>query len=119
MLYDGESCCFSKSYHLHIVDRVGGGTDAQMPEAKDEPRQPQTSDEDENFEPVKSKYRKPGTGSITKLNDHLWEGRYSPKVNGKKMVRNIYAHSEEECEEKLAQMIREMKIEIEKLKQGG
>ena len=34
MLYDGESCCFSKSYHLHIVDRVGGGTDAQMTEAE-------------------------------------------------------------------------------------
>ena len=25
MLCDGEKCCFSKSYHLHIVDRVGGG----------------------------------------------------------------------------------------------
>ncbi len=25
MLYDGEEFCFSKSYHLHIVDRVGGG----------------------------------------------------------------------------------------------
>lgn len=25
MLFDGENCCFSKSYHLHIVDRVGGG----------------------------------------------------------------------------------------------
>ena len=25
MLYDGKDCCFSKSYHLHIVDRVGGG----------------------------------------------------------------------------------------------
>ncbi len=25
MLYDGEDCFFSKSYHLHIVDRVGGG----------------------------------------------------------------------------------------------
>ena len=25
MLYDGEDYCFSKSYHLHIVDRVGGG----------------------------------------------------------------------------------------------
>lgn len=25
MLYDGESFCFSKEYHLHIVDRVGGG----------------------------------------------------------------------------------------------
>ncbi len=25
MLYDGEKYCFSRSYHLHIVDRVGGG----------------------------------------------------------------------------------------------
>ena len=25
MLYDGKDCWFSKSYHLHIVDRVGGG----------------------------------------------------------------------------------------------
>lgn len=25
MLYDGGECYFSKNYHLHIVDRVGGG----------------------------------------------------------------------------------------------
>ena len=25
MLYDGKEYCFSKGYHLHIVDRVGGG----------------------------------------------------------------------------------------------
>lgn len=25
MLYDGKDCCFSPNYHLHIVDRVGGG----------------------------------------------------------------------------------------------
>ena len=25
MLYDGTDFCFSKEYHLHIVDRVGGG----------------------------------------------------------------------------------------------
>ena len=25
MLFDGENYCFSKEYHLHIVDRVGGG----------------------------------------------------------------------------------------------
>ncbi len=25
MLYDGNEFCFSKEYHLHIVDRVGGG----------------------------------------------------------------------------------------------
>ncbi len=25
MLYDGENYCFSREYHLHITDRVGGG----------------------------------------------------------------------------------------------
>ena len=25
MLYDGKDYCFSRSYHMHIVDRVGGG----------------------------------------------------------------------------------------------
>ena len=25
MLYDGKECCFSRSYRVHIVDRVGGG----------------------------------------------------------------------------------------------
>ena len=73
----------------------------------------------QKFEPTKGKYRKPGAGCITKINDNLWEGRYSPKVNGKRMARNVYAHTEEECEEKLAELIQEMKIEIEKLKQGG
>ena len=40
-------------------------------------------------------------------------------LNGKRMARNVYAHTEEECEAKLAELIREMKLEIEKLKQGG
>ena len=64
------------------------------------------------FQAVKGKYRKPGTGCVTQINDHLWEGRYSPKVNGKRMARNIYAPTEAECEEKLAQMIAQMKEEI-------
>ncbi len=25
MLYDGDACCFSRQYRLHIVDRIGGG----------------------------------------------------------------------------------------------
>ena len=25
MLYDGKEYCFSKVYHLHIIDRIGGG----------------------------------------------------------------------------------------------
>lgn len=68
------------------------------------------------FQAVKGKYRKPGTGCVTQISDHLWEGRYSPKVNGKRMARNIYAPTEAECEEKLAQLIAEMKEEIADLR---
>ena len=65
------------------------------------------------FEPKKGKMRKQGTGCISKINDHLYEGRYSPKdACGKRMARNIYAPTREECEEKLAILIKEMKAEI-------
>ena len=64
------------------------------------------------FQPVKGKYRKPGTGCISQINDHLWEGRYSPIVNGQRIARNVYAKTEAECEKKLAELIWEMKAEI-------
>ena len=65
------------------------------------------------FEPKKGKMRKPGTGCISKINDHLYEGRYSPKdAYGKRMARNIYAPTREECEEKLAVLIKKMNAEI-------
>lgn len=67
----------------------------------------------QDFQPVKPKRRRPGTDCVSQINDHLWEGRYSPIwPDGKKHPRNIYAHTEDECEEKLAQLIPEMKAEI-------
>ena len=69
-----------------------------------------------DFVPVQSKKRRPGTGCITQINDHLYEGRYSPMwVNGKKRSVNVYAKTREECEEKLAAMIIEVKAEKERL----
>ncbi len=64
------------------------------------------------FEPYKPKIRKSGTGCVTMINDHLYEGRFTPRVNGKRIARNIYAQTREECEEKLAGMIVEMKAAI-------
>lgn len=61
---------------------------------------------------------KSGTGCISKINDNLFEGRYSPKVNGKRMARNVYATTREECEQKLAEMITQMKTEIVLIKQS-
>ena len=45
-------------------------------------------------------------------NEHLYEGRYSPRIGGKRISRNVYAKTREECEEKLAELIKEMKSEL-------
>ena len=50
------------------------------------------------------------------INDHLYEGRFSPRVNGKRIAKNIYATTREECEEKLKVLIAEMKAEIAEAK---
>ena len=95
------------------IDREIGGTDAPMPEAKDEPRQPQTSEIEENFEPWKPKVRKSGTGCVYQINDHLWEGSYFPRLpNGSRKKFNVYAKTREECEKELAKMIEKKKKEI-------
>ena len=65
-----------------------------------------------DFQPVKGRIRRPGTGCITEINDHLFEGRYSPTwPDGKRHARNVYAKTRAECEEKLDALIREMQAE--------
>lgn len=65
-----------------------------------------------DFQPYVGKRRKPGTGCITEINDHLFEGRYSPVwPDGAQHSRNVYAHTREECEEKLKALITEMNEE--------
>ena len=69
-------------------------------------------------EPYKGKNRKRGTGFLTQIGEHLWEGRYSPKwLDGKIHSRNVYAGTESECEAKLAELIRQMKAEIAQAKE--
>ena len=73
------------------------------------PRKPAPS----TFQAHKGQRRKAGTGCVTQINEKLWEGRYSPIwPDGKKHARNVYAHSKEECEKLLAELIIEMKAEI-------
>ena len=99
------------------IDREIGGTDAPMPEAKDEPRQPQTSEIEGNFEPWKPKVRKSGTGCVYQINDHLWEGSFYPRLpDGSRKKFNVYAKTREECEKELAKMIEQKKKEIADLK---
>ena len=104
--------------YAHVTDEMqrtaaakidlGIGKKTPTAEAENTPRKPAPS----TFQPYKGQRRKPGTGCISQINDHLWEGRYSPVVNGRRMARNIYAKTEAECEKKLAELIRQMKSEI-------
>ena len=95
---------------------------AEPQESGSEPRQETAQAQAEkpsmtDFKPYLGKMRKPGTGCITEINDHLFEGRYSPMwIDGKKHSRNVYAHTREECEEKLKVLIEEMKAELAELK---
>lgn len=69
-----------------------------------------------DFKPYTGKIRKAGTGCISQINDHLFEGRYSPMwVDGKKHGFNVYAKTREEVEIKLAELIVEVKAEKERL----
>ena len=76
-----------------------------------------------DFKPYVGRKRRSGTGCVSQINDHLFEGRFSPKwPDGKKHARNVYAHTREECEEKLKTLIEEMKAEIaeaQRLKDEG
>lgn len=75
------------------------------------------------FEPKQPKIRRPGTGCIFRISKKKWEGSYSTKLpNGKRKKFNIYADTREECEERLAEMIKQKNAEIaaekERLKSG-
>lgn len=92
------------------------------PESSSEPGQDAAPGQTEkpgmtDFQPVLRKQRRPGTGCISQKGPNLWEGRYSPTwIDGKKHARNVYAHTREECEEKLKVLIIEMKTELAELK---
>ena len=104
------------------IDREIAGADTPIPEpnATDKASDSEADNQptEPKFEPYKGKIRKPGTGCVTMINDHLYEGRFSPRVNGKRIAKNIYATTREECEEKLKVPIAEMKKEIAEIKAG-
>lgn len=92
------------------IDRQIGGSDAEIPRGEERVR---VDILPPDFEPYKPKCRKSGTGCVTMINDHLFEGRYTPtNAYGKRESHNIYAKTREECEEKLALMITQVKADI-------
>ena len=65
-----------------------------------------------DFQPVLGRKRKSGSGCITQINDHLFEGRYSPVwPDGTRHSKNVYAKTRKECEKKLNALIQEMQAE--------
>ncbi len=66
-------------------------------------------DKSKNYSAVENKYRKAGTGYISQISPNCWQGRYTPTIKGKRISKNVYATTKEECEKKLSEMITSMK----------
>ena len=108
--------------YSHITDEMQANAANKIEKrfAKNEPfeqseyeTQKQAPSSAESFEPYKGKIRKSGTGGIYELNDHLFEGRYSPtNAYGKREVHTVYAKTREECERLLDEMIPKVRAEI-------
>lgn len=95
------------------IEQGFGRNEGSLSEDKQTPDQTVKTPQTANFEPKQPKIRRPGTGCITEINDHLFEGRYSPtNAYGKRTPKNVYAKTREECEEKLAELIAQMNAEI-------
>ena len=115
---------FTVNIYTHIADNMQrsaankieqgfGRNEGSLSEDKQTPDQAVKTPVRAKFEPKQPKIRRPGTGCITEINDHLFEGRYSPtNAYGKRIPKNVYAKTREECEEKLAELIAQMNAEI-------
>ncbi|MPN51252.1 hypothetical protein SDC9_198895 [bioreactor metagenome] len=94
------------------IDRGIGKVEPQLENPAATPAQPEKP-RMTDFKPYRGRMCRPGTGCISEINDHLFEGRYSPVwPDSKKHARNVYAKAREECEEKLKKLIVQMKKEI-------
>lgn len=95
------------------IDRTVPGNDTPIPEVEKVAPVKQT-----DFVPFKPKQRKSGSGMVHQIPGGTWEGRYSPRdATGKRISKNVYAKTKEECEAKLAELIPQMKAEIEQQRQ--
>lgn len=92
---------------------LGADSIVQSTDAIDEGNQANHKESEETeFVEYKFKYRRRGTGSVHQVSKNVWEGRYSPIVNGKRIARNVYANSVDECEILLDKLIKDMKAEF-------
>ena len=119
-----ESVSTALSVYTHVNDSMreqaaakidrrvarGSGSEAEEPETSREG--PANPAEPPVFAPYRAKIRRRGTGCVSRINEGLWEGRYSPRnPDGTRACHTVYAKSEEECEAMLAEMIERVKEE--------
>ena len=109
--------------YTHITNEMqenaAASIDRGIAKAEISRQKAEAASEAQMFEPYTPPRRRPGTGYIKQIKEDLWEGRYSPVwPDGKKHSRNVYGHTKEECEEKLAKLILQMKSEIAALRNG-
>ena len=102
-----NSVATTLNIYAHITDDMRAKAAASIDRgiAKQEyimsPAQKPASENMTVFTAVKGQRWKQGTGCVSQLGDHLWEGKYSPRgPDGKKRSGNVYAHTREECEGK-------------------
>lgn len=89
------------------IDRKIGKTDAQYREESKK-----TVVDQRGFKAVEGNRRRPGTGCLHQISEHLWEGRYSRKnEEGKRVARTVYGKTKEECEAKLMVLVESIKAE--------
>ena len=101
-----------EAFEAPVYDSSEKGGDVPAPEKK--PR----------YEPYRGKHRRSGTGGVYVINDHLFEGRYTPtNAQGRRETHTVYAKTYEECETLLTEMIGRVKKEIgaekERVKMSG
>ena len=132
MIIGHNSASTTLDIYGHITDdmqrkaaeriEAGIGSSESYEEFEAKLPEPEKKEKPAPFKPYKSKIRRSGTGGIYEINDHLYEGRYTPtNAQGKREAHNVYAKTYEECEQKLDAMIKEVKARIkadkERLKQ--
>lgn len=109
--------------YTHVSDTIQAEAAAKIDQVigkaapQELPAEPQAKRMKTTVQPYIGKMGKSGTGYIGQKGPNLWEGRYLPAwIAGKKRARNVYAHTHEECEEKLKVLIAEMKAELAEMK---
>ena len=91
------------------IDAGIGGCEAREADLSRLPSQEGKRPTPKAFTPFQGSRRKPGTGCLHQINDHLWEGKYAPRgPDGKRIHKNVYAATKEECEAKLQALIAEL-----------